>query len=88
MPDFKQITDIARASLMADFFAVRIDEEGLYEDLKTMLNKLKLPTPLPALGRLQVAANASSDANVFIEEVKKTNDFTTLRDLLVKVRVG
>ncbi len=88
MPDFKQVTDIARASLMPDFFAVRIDEEGLYEDLKTMLNKLKLPTPLPALGRLRDAANVSADANAFIEEVKKTNDFTTLRDLLVKVRIG
>ena len=88
MPDFKQVSDIARASLMADFFAVRIEEEGLYADLKTMLNSMKLPTPLPALERLKALAASEPDANAFIEGVKKTNDFTTLRDLLVKVRIG
>ncbi len=87
MPDYKQIQDIARASLMADFFAVRIDEEGLYGDLQTMLDKITLPTPLPALDRLKANASSLPDSNAFIEAVKKTDDFTTLRDILMKIRV-
>ena len=73
---------------MADFFAVRIEEEGLYDDLKTLLTTLQLPTPLPALERLKGIAAGAPDCNTFIEGVKAGDMFPTMRDLLTKVRLG
>ncbi len=88
MPDYKQIQDIARSSLMADFFAVRIDEEGLFDDMKAMFAAMKLPTPLPALDRIKVIAANATDANTFIDGIKDGDLFTPMRDLLMKVNIG
>jgi len=88
MADYKQIQQIARASLMADFFAVRIEEEDLYEDLRKMLVKIKLATPLPALDQLKAIAARSPDVTAFIEAVKQADLFTSMRDLLMKVKIG
>lgn len=88
MADYKQIQQIARASLMADFFAVRIDEEELYEDLRKMLASIKLASPLPALDKLKAIAQSSGDATAFIEAVKAADLFTGMRDLLMKVKIG
>lgn len=87
MADYKMIQDIARASLLADFFAVRIEEEGLYGDLQQLLAKIKLAQPLPALGKLQAMAAASADTNAFIEAVKQGDLFTSMRELLIKIRI-
>ncbi len=88
MPDYKQVQDIARASLMADFFSVRIEEEGLYDDLKKMLEAIQFPTPVPAMDRIKAVAARAENAQAFIDGVKETDDFTTLRDVLMKVKFG
>ena len=88
MPEYKQVQDIARASLMADFFAVRIEEEGLFGDLKKMLAAIQFPTPVPAMDRIKAVAVRTDSAQEFIDGVKETNDFTTLRDVLIKVKFG
>lgn len=88
MSDFKAIQDIARASLMADFFAVRIDEEGLYDKLRVMLVKLELPQPVSALEKLKAIATASADITTFIDAVKEANLFPSMREILTKIRVS
>ena len=40
--DLAKIHDVARASLMPDFFAVRIDEEGLFDGLKQLIARINL----------------------------------------------
>ena len=87
MPDFKKVQEIARQSLMADFFAVRIDEEELYDTLQVMLAKIQLAQTVPALEKLKVIAAEAPDANAFIEAVKEKNLFTSMRDILTKIRV-
>ncbi len=88
MSDFKQIQEIARASLMADFFAVRIDEEGLFDKLKVMLAKIELNAPMPALDKIKAIAAASADHMAFIDAIKEANLFPTMRDILTKIRVS
>ena len=88
MSDFKKIQEIARASLMADFFAVRIEEEGLYDKLRVMVAKIELPTPPPALIRLKAIVAKSPDPTTFIDAIKEANLFTSMRDILTKVRIA
>ena len=88
MSDFKTIQEIARASLMADFFAVRIEEEGLYSKLRALLVKIELPQPVSALDKLKAIATASPDSTTFIDAVKEANLFPSMREILTKIRVG
>ena len=83
--DYQKIMEIARASLMPDFFAVRIEEEGLFDRLRQLLVKIRLPQPLPQMGTIQSIAQASSDPNAFIEAIKAQNLWTTLRDILARL---
>lgn len=85
--DFQKINQIARASLLPDFFAVRIDEEGLFTSLRDMLARLKLPTPLPQLDRIRQIAKVAESSTAFIDSIKGQNLWTTLRDVLAKVQV-
>ncbi len=87
MPDFSKVQEIARQSLMADFFAVRIDEEELYDTLRVMLTKIQLAKKVPALEKLKVIAAEAPDATTFIDAVKEKNLFTSMRDILTKIRV-
>jgi hypothetical protein len=87
MSDFQKIREIASASLLPDFFAVRIEEEELFDTFKEMVAKIKLPKPLPQLDSIQRLLAAATDVNAFIEEVKRHNLWTMLRDILSKVRV-
>jgi hypothetical protein len=87
MADYRQVQEIARASLMADFFAVRIEEEGLYDDLRAMLANLQLPAPVPAMDRIKEIASSSADATAFIEAIKQADLFPTMRDILMRVRI-
>jgi hypothetical protein len=84
--EFQKIKEIASASLMPDFFAVRIDEEGLYDKLQELIRKLKFPQPMPQLDRIKQVAAASADCNTFIENVKTNNLWTSLREFLSKLR--
>ena len=86
--EYEQIREIASASLMADFFAVRIEEEGLFGKLQELLAKIKIPQPLPQLDRIKQVAATASDPTTFIDAVKAQNLWTTLRDVLSKVRVA
>ena len=88
MPDYKHVQEIARASLMADFFAVRIDEEELYSDLQSMLRALQLPETNPALEKLKVIAADAADATAFIDAVKEADLFPTMREIITRVRLA
>jgi len=88
MSDFKEIQDIARASLMADFFAVRIEEEGLFDKMQVMLAKISPATPVPVLDKIKASAVRSPDSNTFIEGIKEANLFTSLREILTKIKVS
>lgn len=85
--DFDQIRDIAKASLMPDFFAVRIEEESLFAQLQLLISKIKLPAAPPQLARIQSIAATASDATAFIEAIKRQNLWAWLRDLLAQLRV-
>ena len=85
--DFQKIREIASASLLADFFAVRIEEEELFGKFRELMAKINLPRPLPQLDRIKQVLADSPDVNTFIEEVKRLNLWTVLRDILSKIRV-
>jgi hypothetical protein len=85
--DLAKIHDVARASLMPDFFAVRIEEEGLFDGLKQLIAKIKLAAPHPQFDRIQHLSAAAPDATAFIEAIKRENLFVTLRDILTKIPV-
>jgi hypothetical protein len=87
MPNFAQIKSVARESLMADFFAVRIEEEGLWSDLQTLLSRIQL-NPAPAyMVRLKQYASESANPAAFIEQVKKANLWDRLKELLGQLKL-
>lgn len=85
--DFQKIKEIASASLMPDFFAVRIQEEGLFASMQQLIAKIKLPNPLPQLDRIQQIAGTATDPNGFIDAIKAHNLWSTLRDVLARLKV-
>jgi hypothetical protein len=85
--DVAKIHDVARASLMPDFFAVRIDEEGLFDGLRQLIAKLKLAVPHPQFDRIKQISAAAPDSTAFIEAIKREGLFVTLRDILTKIPV-
>jgi hypothetical protein len=85
--DFQKIKDVARESLMADFFAVRIDEEGLWNKLQEFLLKIQTQSPVAYIEKLKQIVQASSSPNDFIEKVKAANLWNSLKDLIAKIPV-
>jgi prephenate dehydrogenase len=85
--EFTKIQEIARASLMPDFFAVRIDEEGLFARLKQLIARIQLSSSHPQLAQIKQMSAAAPSANEFIEAIKRENLFTTLREILTKIQV-
>jgi hypothetical protein len=86
--DFAKIKEIASSSLMPDFFAVRIDEEGLFDGLKQLLAKIKLSVPNAKFDRVKEIGAAAATSNDFIEAIKKENLFAPLREILTKIHVA
>jgi hypothetical protein len=87
MSDFQKIKDVARESLMADFFAVRIEEEGLWNKLQELLFKIQTQSPIAYIEKLKQLARASSSPDDFIEKVKGANLWNNLKDLIAKIPV-
>ncbi len=85
--DLAKIHDVAKASLMPDFFAVRIDEEGLFDGLKQLIARINPTTPNLRFDRIKQMSAAASDTTTFIEEIKREGLFVTLRDVLTKLPV-
>lgn len=85
---YKEIATIARASLMPDFFAVRIEEEQLFGKLQEMIAKITHPTPVPQLESIKQIAAAATNATGFTDAIKAKNLWTVLRELLSKVKVA
>jgi hypothetical protein len=86
--DLAKIHEVARASLMPDFFAVRIDEEGLFDGLQQLIAKLKLAVPHPQFDRIKQISAAAPDHITFIDAIKREGLFVTLRDILTKIPVA
>ena len=85
--DLAKIHDVARASLVPDFFAVRIDEEGLFDGLKQLIARIELKAPHVQFDRIKLISATASDATAFIEAIKREGLFVTLRDILTKIPV-
>jgi len=86
--DLAKIHEVARASLMPDFFGVRIEEEGLFDGLKQLIARIKLPAPHPQFDRIRQISAAAPDATTFTEAIKREGLFVTLRDILTKIPVA
>ena len=83
--EYKQVKQLAKESLMADFFAVRIEEEGLWPKLQELLTRIQMPSPhLPAV---KTMAKESTSANEFIDKVKEANKWDWLRNMLVRLNL-
>ena len=50
------VVDIARASLLPDFFRARIEEEGLYGTVQQMVAQITFPKPIPKLDAIKQIA--------------------------------
>jgi hypothetical protein len=85
--DLATIHDVARASMVPDFFAVRIDEEGLFDGLKQLIARIELKAPHLQFDRIKQIGATASDATAFIEAIKREGLFVTLRDILTKIPV-
>lgn len=85
--DLATIHDVARASLVPDFFAVRIDEEGLFDGLKQLIAKIELKAPHLQFDRIKQISATASDVTAFIEAIKREGLFVTLRDIITKIPV-
>jgi len=86
--DFAKIQQLASSSLMPDFFAVRIDEEGLFDGLKQLIARIKLAAPHPQFARIQQLSAAAPSATAFIEAIKQENLFATLREIVTKIKLA
>ena len=85
--DLETIHDVARASLVPDFFAVRIDEEGLFDGLKQLIARIELKAPHLQFDRIKQISATALDSTAFIEVIKREGLFVTLRDILTKIPV-
>ena len=85
--EFAKVKEIASSSLMADFFAVRIDEEKLFDAMQRLVAGIKPPKPVPALDKIKQLSAAAPSASAFIDAIKKENLFPTLREILTKIQV-
>ncbi len=88
MSEYKEIVDIARASLMPDFFAVRIDEEKLFGKVQEFIGKVQLATPMAQLDQIKELAVDAANAAAFVDGIKAGNLWQTLREIMTKVKVS
>lgn len=85
--DFEKIKEIARASLMPDFFAVRIDEEGLWTKLQQLVSKIQTPTPNPSIERIKQVTREAPTCDGLIAKMKEEDLWMTLKELITRVRL-
>jgi hypothetical protein len=85
--DIETIKEIAKGSLMPDFFGVRVDEEGLWSPLRQLLTGLKLAAPNAAIDRIKRIASEATTASDFIEKVKAANLWMAVKELVQRVQV-
>jgi hypothetical protein len=69
---------------MADFFAVRIEEEELWGSLQQLIAKVQLPTPMQQIERIKQIAGVSTSPTDFIDRVKAENLWQALKTLFTK----
>ncbi|MCB9555367.1 MAG: hypothetical protein H6707_04635 [Deltaproteobacteria bacterium] len=86
--EYDEIAKIARASLLPDFFAVRIDEEHLFGKLQEMIAKITLPKPVPQLDAIKRIAAATDSAAAFMQQINEANLYTVTRELISKIKVA
>ena len=84
--EYKQVKQIAKESLMADFFAVRIEEEGLWAKLQELLTRIQMQSP--HIASVKTMAKEAANAVEFIEKVKQDNKWDWLRNMLVRLNLG
>ena len=85
---FKDIQRIAISSLMPDFFAVRIDEDGHFDKLKELIVKIKLPTPLPQLEQIKEISLGATTATEFMDGLKAKGLWNTFKEIITNINVG
>jgi hypothetical protein len=85
--ELQTIKDIARQSLMADFFGARVDEEGLWNNLQQLLAGIRSPGPNTPLDRIKQAAAKAATAVQFTDSIKDVNLWPPLKDLMSRIQV-
>jgi hypothetical protein len=85
--EIQTIKDIARQSLMADFFGARVDEEGLWKNLQQLLAGIRSPGPNTPLDRIKQAAAKAGSTVQFIDAIKDVNLWPPLKELINRVQV-
>jgi hypothetical protein len=83
--DFQRIKQVARESLMADFFAVRIEEEELWTSFQALITSIKTQTPIAYITKIKQFAKESPTPTAFIEKIKSENLWVKLKELLSKI---
>lgn len=86
--ELETIKDIAKASLMADFFAARVDEEGLWSRLRLLLSGVQPTAPSTTIGKIQRLAVESATAADFIEKIKAVKLWHELKELVLRIQVA
>jgi hypothetical protein len=85
--DLETIKEIARASLMPDFFGARIDEEGLWSPLGQLLSGLRPAARSPTVEKLKQIAGHAVSASDFIEKVKAARLWDAFKELVLRIQV-
>jgi len=81
---YVEVRGIAKAALLPDFFAVRIDEEGLFALVQELVAKIRIPGGHPKLDLIKNLAATAPDATSFIEGIKEKNLWNPFRELMMK----
>jgi len=85
--DNETLREIARQSLLPDFFAARVDEEGLWSPLQQTLSRIQQSPPNAIIEKVKVIASQAASASDFIEKIKSAKLWLELKELVARVRV-
>ena len=85
--DLDTIKGIAKESLMPDFFAARIDEEGLWNPLRQLLSGIQPAAPNATIDKIKRIASEAATASDFIEKIKAVNLWLAFKELVVRIQV-
>jgi len=84
--ELETIRQIAKASLMPDFFGARIDEEGLWPLLRQLLAGIQPAASGGTIDTFKRIAGGAATATDFIEKVKGAKLWPELKELVIRIQ--
>jgi hypothetical protein len=85
--ELETIRGIARQSLMPDFFAVMVEEEGLWNSLRQLLSGIQGAARGSALDKIITIAGEAKSAGDFMEKIKAVNLWLPFKELVTHLQV-